>query len=92
MRRSLRLLFLIATPFFIYDAGIKLGIIPPCHSSYYHIFKNVIFMYILAGIAALAKVLYLSFTFNDCNEAAFELKQDVKDARKELTKGGFKFN
>ena len=37
-------------------------------------------------------ILYRVATFNDCNEAAIELKQQIEEARKDLKSKGFKFD
>jgi len=43
------------------------------------------------AILALAKVLYLSLTFNDCKTAAESLKKEIAEARVDLAKRGFNF-
>ena len=50
-------------------------------------------IYLLMAFAcySLAVVGYRVATFNDCEIAAEELKQEIEDARKDLKKKGFKF-
>ncbi|XP_015920392.1 dolichol-phosphate mannosyltransferase subunit 3 [Parasteatoda tepidariorum] len=43
------------------------------------------------GIYSLFVVLYRVYTFNDCPEAAEELKMEIKQAKEDLKKRGFKF-
>uniref|UniRef100_A0A6B2E767 Dolichol-phosphate mannosyltransferase subunit 3 n=1 Tax=Phlebotomus kandelakii TaxID=1109342 RepID=A0A6B2E767_9DIPT len=45
----------------------------------------------LFGIHSVNTVLYRTFTIRDCNEAAEELQNDIKEARKDLISKGFKF-
>ncbi|XP_013420062.1 dolichol-phosphate mannosyltransferase subunit 3-like [Lingula anatina] len=59
--------------------------------------KNVVWMapiyaVICFGCWALATVGYRVVTFNDCEEAAEELKQQIEEAKKDLTSKGFKFS
>ncbi|GBM88586.1 hypothetical protein AVEN_197635-1 [Araneus ventricosus] len=44
------------------------------------------------GLYSLVVVLYRVFTFNDCPEAARELKEEIQMAREDLAKKGFKFD
>ncbi|GFT34697.1 dolichol-phosphate mannosyltransferase subunit 3 [Nephila pilipes] len=44
------------------------------------------------GLYSLVIVLYRVFTFNDCPEAAKELKMEIEMAKKDLAKKGFKFD
>ncbi|KAM7361956.1 dolichyl-phosphate mannosyltransferase subunit 3 [Cochliomyia hominivorax] len=46
---------------------------------------------IMFGLYAAGTVLYRTFTFNDCPEAAKELQDQIQDARKDLIAKGFKF-
>lgn len=43
---------------------------------------------ILFGLLALSKVLYLSITFNDCRSAAKSLKEEIMEARSDLSSKG----
>lgn len=49
------------------------------------------FVYILQLYAA-GTVLYRTFTLNDCPEAAKELQEQIREARKDLISKGFKFS
>jgi dolichol-phosphate mannosyltransferase subunit 3 len=44
------------------------------------------------GLVSLAILIYRVLTFNNCDEAAEELKNEIAEARKDLTSKGFKFN
>ncbi|GIY64166.1 dolichol-phosphate mannosyltransferase subunit 3 [Caerostris extrusa] len=44
------------------------------------------------GLYSLVVVLYRVFTFNDCPEAATELKMEIKMAKEDLASKGFKFD
>ncbi|XP_065067072.1 dolichol-phosphate mannosyltransferase subunit 3-like [Rhopilema esculentum] len=46
----------------------------------------------LFGVYSVLVIAYRVATFNDCNDAAEELKQQIKEARKDLTAKGFKFD
>lgn len=78
MRRSTRLL-LIVSPVLFFSLLLPYGFM----LSFLYIF--------IVGIASLIKVLYLAFSFNDCQEAAQELKREIKEARADLGKKGLKF-
>lgn len=43
-------------------------------------------------IYAVTTVLYRTLTFNDCKEAADELKREIKEARADLRTKGMKFD
>ncbi|EDW84066.1 uncharacterized protein Dwil_GK13345 [Drosophila willistoni] len=45
----------------------------------------------LFGIYSVWTVLYRTFTFNDCPEAAKELQAEILEARKDLIAKGFRF-
>lgn len=45
----------------------------------------------LFGVYALCTVLWRVYNFNNCEEAAIELSEQIKTARSELGKKGFKF-
>ncbi|XP_062618212.1 dolichol-phosphate mannosyltransferase subunit 3-like [Saccostrea cucullata] len=44
------------------------------------------------GIISALIVLYRVAIFNDCKDAAEELKQQIKEAREDLSRKGFKFD
>ncbi|KAG8196036.1 hypothetical protein JTE90_029006 [Oedothorax gibbosus] len=44
------------------------------------------------GIYSLLIILYRVFTFNDCKDAAEELKLEIKMAKEDLGRKGFKFD
>ncbi|XP_048740418.2 dolichol-phosphate mannosyltransferase subunit 3-like [Ostrea edulis] len=44
------------------------------------------------GVVSAVIVLYRVAIFNNCDDAAEELKQQIKDAREDLSKKGLKFN
>ncbi|GFY57400.1 dolichol-phosphate mannosyltransferase subunit 3 [Trichonephila inaurata madagascariensis] len=44
------------------------------------------------GVYSLVVILYRVFTFNDCPEAAKELKMEIEMAKKDLAAKGFKFD
>ncbi|GLV37033.1 Dolichyl-phosphate mannosyltransferase subunit 3 [Carabus blaptoides fortunei] len=46
---------------------------------------------ILFGLYAATVVLYRVFTFNNCEEAAVELKKEIIHAREDLKKNGYVF-
>lgn len=43
------------------------------------------------AMGALTKVIYYSFRFNDCKEAADSLRKEIVEARTDLTRKGFNF-
>lgn len=43
------------------------------------------------GITSVAIIAYRVYSFNDCREAAKELTEQIKEAKKDLTSKGFKF-
>ena len=47
---------------------------------------------IIFGLVSLFIILYRVITFNDCMEAAAELKQQIKEAKKELSAKGMVFS
>lgn len=66
-----------------------------------HIFLIFAFVYplqmpiyalIVFGCYSLATIGYRVATFNDCVEASESLKQEINDARQDLSKKGFKFD
>ncbi|KAF2896355.1 hypothetical protein ILUMI_09818 [Ignelater luminosus] len=54
------------------------------------LYSPIIFV-VLFGVYAAMVVLYRTFTFNNCEEAAVELQKEIKEAREDLSKLGFKF-
>lgn len=50
-----------------------------------------IFLILGFGIISLGIIIYRVLTFNDCPEAAKELKAQIVEARKDLESKGFKF-
>ncbi|XP_034137570.1 dolichol-phosphate mannosyltransferase subunit 3 [Drosophila guanche] len=46
---------------------------------------------VLFGVYSVWTVLYRTFTFNDCPEAAKELQSEILEARKDLIAKGFRF-
>lgn len=51
-----------------------------------------VYALIVFGCYSLATIGYRVATFNDCFEASESLKQEIKDARQDLTRKGFKFD
>lgn len=51
-------------------------------------------VFVIIGFAlySVAVIAYRVATFNDCIEAAKELKVDIEDAKNDLTSKGFKFD
>ena len=47
---------------------------------------------ILFGVCSLCIIIYRVITFNDCTEAAEELKLQIKQAKKELSEKGMTFS
>lgn len=45
----------------------------------------------LFGLYAVTVILYRVFTFNDCEEAAKELQEEIKEARQDLQDKGLKW-
>ncbi|XP_017104762.2 dolichol-phosphate mannosyltransferase subunit 3 [Drosophila bipectinata] len=56
-----------------------------------HIQLLPLLLLVLFGIFSVWTVLYRTFTFNDCPEAAKELQAEILEARKDLTAKGFRF-
>ncbi|XP_065937659.1 dolichol-phosphate mannosyltransferase subunit 3 [Magallana gigas] len=44
------------------------------------------------GLVSAVIVLYRVSTFNDCKEAAEEIQQQIKEAKEDLSRKGFKFD
>jgi len=51
-----------------------------------------IILIIILGIMSLIIILYRVVTFNDCELAAKELKEEIKEAKIALKKKGFKYD
>ncbi|GFO44443.1 hypothetical protein PoB_007094800 [Plakobranchus ocellatus] len=62
-------------------------------SQEYHEVILVLPLYVLMAFASysLAVIGYRVATFNDCIEASKELQEDVKEARKDLERRGYKY-
>ncbi|KAH8293051.1 hypothetical protein KR054_012263 [Drosophila jambulina] len=56
-----------------------------------HIQLLPLLLLVIFGIFSVWTVLYRTFTFNDCPEAAKELQAEILEARKDLISKGFKF-
>ncbi|XP_072026497.1 dolichol-phosphate mannosyltransferase subunit 3-like [Amphiura filiformis] len=56
------------------------------------ILLSPIYLLIVFACYSLATIGYRVYTFNDCEGAAEELKQEIEEARKDLKKRGFKFS
>lgn len=51
-----------------------------------------IILVILFGVYSVVTILYRVATFNDCEEAAAELREEIKVAKAELSSKGIKFD
>lgn len=91
MRKIVRLTLLLLSPFLLIYIGAFAGVVPEHQTGLYNILLLAIKIYILAGFAALCRVLQLAFNFNNCKQAANELRQEVKDAKEDLKRKGFDF-
>ncbi|EDV92956.1 GH18544 [Drosophila grimshawi] len=82
-----------ATLFAVPYLAIVLGTVQTALTSKYllHIQLLPLLLLILFGIYSVWTVLYRTFTFNDCPEAAKELQEEILEARKDLIAKGFKF-
>ncbi|KAH8242998.1 hypothetical protein KR032_003559 [Drosophila birchii] len=56
-----------------------------------HIQLLPLLLLVIFGIFSVWTVLYRTFTFNDCPEAAKELQAEILEARKDLIAKGFRF-
>ncbi|CAH0548649.1 unnamed protein product [Brassicogethes aeneus] len=54
------------------------------------LYSPIIFVAIF-GLYAASVVIYRTLTFNNCEEASIELQEDIKAAKEDLTRLGFKF-
>ena len=50
-----------------------------------------VYAIIFLGIYALSSVIYKVVTFEDCNDAAVELSEEIEGAKKKLKEKGFTF-
>lgn len=57
-----------------------------------HILLSPIYAIIAFGLISFAIVVHRTATFNDCPEAAAELRRQIEEARKDLISKGFKFD
>lgn len=57
-----------------------------------HVAFLPVYAIVLFGLGCLALLVYRTVTFNDCPEAAEELRKQIKEARVDLAAKGFKFN
>lgn len=64
---------------------------PLSEEAKFQILLTPIYLLLTAGIISAGVVLYRTATFNDCPEAAAELRIQIKDAREDLISKGFKF-
>ncbi|KAH8312149.1 hypothetical protein KR044_009601 [Drosophila immigrans] len=83
----------IATLFAVPYLAVVLGTVQtPLTAKYFvHIQLVPLLMLVLFGVYSVFTVLYRTFTFNDCPEAAKELQAEILEARKDLIAKGFKF-
>ena len=58
---------------------------------YFHLQFLPIYAVLLFGIYSVVVILYRVATFNDCPEAAEELRRQISTAKEELSSKGFKF-
>jgi len=56
-----------------------------------YIYLIPVFAVAAFGVFSLVILVYRVMTFNDCEEAAAELKKELEEAKKDLTSKGFKF-
>ncbi|KAH8358710.1 hypothetical protein KR093_001879 [Drosophila rubida] len=89
LQRWLFFATLFAVPYF----ALVLGSVQTKLTSKYllHIQLLPLLLIVLFGIYSVVTVLYRTFTFNDCPEAAKELQAEILEARKDLIAKGFKF-
>lgn len=67
------------------------GVVRLDHEIRFHVWLSPVYFVIAFGLCALVVVLYRTATFNDCPEAAAELKKQIQEARQDLRRKGFKF-
>lgn len=59
---------------------------------YMHLIVPAPIIFVLTfGLYAATVVLYRVFTFNNCEEAATELKKEIQEAKEDLKKKGYAF-
>ncbi|KAH8247280.1 hypothetical protein KR038_001415 [Drosophila bunnanda] len=73
--------------------AIVLGTVQTAFTTKYflHIQLLPLLLLVIFGIFSVWTVLYRTFTFNDCPEAAKELQAEIIGARKDLIAKGFRF-
>lgn len=55
--------------------------------------KKLPLLFVVAfGLVSLVILVYRVLTFNNCDDAANELKNEIEEARKDLKSKGFKFD
>uniref|UniRef100_A0A6M2E2D9 Dolichol-phosphate mannosyltransferase subunit 3 n=1 Tax=Amblyomma tuberculatum TaxID=48802 RepID=A0A6M2E2D9_9ACAR len=57
-----------------------------------HIWLLPVYTCVVFGVYATSVVIYRVLTFNNCEEAATELKKQIVEAREDLKKRGYKFD
>ncbi|XP_067125993.1 dolichol-phosphate mannosyltransferase subunit 3 [Centruroides vittatus] len=57
-----------------------------------HIWLIPVYCLALFGFASLGIIIHRVYTFNDCPNAAAELKKEINEAREDLKKRGFMFD
>ncbi|OQR74397.1 dolichol-phosphate mannosyltransferase subunit-like [Tropilaelaps mercedesae] len=79
--------------FILIWAGLLSGqIVSLNHVQEIHVLLLPIYLATLLGIYSVSVILYRVFTFNNCEGAADELKQQIVEAEKDLTSKGFTFH
>ncbi|XP_064486761.1 dolichol-phosphate mannosyltransferase subunit 3-like [Ornithodoros turicata] len=58
----------------------------------YHVWLLPVYFCVAFGVYAASVVLYRVFSFNNCEEAAQELKGQIVEARNDLKRRGFRFD
>ena len=56
--------------------------------NFYHVLATPVVLVALFGVYALAVLVYRVATFNDCEEAAKELRLEIEEAKKDLKSKG----
>ncbi|KAK8723234.1 hypothetical protein OTU49_011925 [Cherax quadricarinatus] len=59
---------------------------------YMEILLFPVFLVAVFGLVSIAVIAYRVYTFNDCQEAAEELQQQIKEAKADLAKKGLKLD
>lgn len=92
MKKSARLASIVLSPLLFIHLAVLTGFIPKCHLNLYQILTYSFYTYIFYGLCALVKVFFLAMTFNNCDKAAQELRQQIQESKKDLHRKGFKFD